>query len=198
MLKDIARYYISNGNCIITSSPNNGTTSLALFLANAILEEDSTVIFYNPTGDIDRLFVKEYYPNVYKKCIYIKSPLKIFLLLLDYLQWNVNYIFIDPADCLMLGDKNTLHYLVTLSKSNKFKIIVSSQIRQDLSQGGKVYSTLETLKIFDYGIWIRNVTEASEIYKTKYVDIYGSFREGNKYLSRNIARYTDQGNVIDA
>jgi hypothetical protein len=198
MLKDIARYYINNGNCIITSAPNNGATSFALFLANSILENSSNVIFYNPMGDIDRNFVKQYYPNVYKNCTYFKGPTDLFLLYLDYMQWEFDYIFIDPADCLMNGDKKTLHNLVSLSKANKFKIIVTSQIRQDPSQGGKVYSTLETLKIFDYSIWIRNVTEQSELFKSKYVDVYGSYREGNKYIARNIAKFTDQGNIIDS
>lgn len=110
------------------------------------------------------------------------------------MQWNVDYLVIDPADCLM--GTRALPDLVSVSKK-RFKIIAASQIRQDPSQGGKVYSTLESLNIFDYSLWIRNVTEEQEIFKSKYLDIFDSRRKGNDYISRYVAKYANEGNVLD-
>jgi len=197
MLRDIIIDYIEKYNCVVTSSPGNGTSSLILFLTNLLTESESNIIFYNPDRSIDRTFVKRFYPNVFNKVMIIESPVEIFIEFLSYIDYKVDRLIIDPADVL-LGSSKILQGLMPILKANKIKVLCSSQIRTDVANGGKTYSTLEKTGLFDYSIWIRNVSESNGIFIKKYVDVWKHKRNGNNFASRYIAKFGKEGNVLNA
>ena len=95
MLNDIV-----NKSSIITSSPGGGSTSVVLHLIEPLLETKS-VLYYGTGYNLDRNFVKNYYPNVYNKCFFIEGPLEWFynyITELNMLLNNFDYIVIDTAD----------------------------------------------------------------------------------------------------
>ena len=46
-------------------------------------------------------------------------------------------------------------------------------------------------------MWITNVTGGSPIYKLKYIDIFNTIRSGNNFIAREIAKYTEEGNIVE-
>lgn len=196
MLKDIIFDYIEKNNCVITAAPGNGTSSLILFLINILSETDSDIIFYNPDKSLDRKFIKRFYPNVYNKVLFINSSIDILIEFLYYIDFKFSRLIIDPADSF-LSQTNTFIDLIKVLKLNNIKVLCSSQIRTDISNGGKLYSTIENTKLFDYSIWIRNVSEHDELFKNKYVDVWKKERKGNNFLSRYIAKYGKEGNIYN-
>lgn len=195
MLKDIISDFIEGNRVILTSAPNNGCSSLALYIANVILDNDKIVIYYNPSRAIDRKFVNKYYSRVSKNAIWIESKLESFLEFLQSTGYNYDCLIIDPGDVLMVN-KDLVISLGNLKRANS-SIIFTSQIRQDPNYSWKPYSTIERINSFDISIWITNVTENNSLYKTKYIDIYKEIRSGNNYIAREIAKYTEEGNIIE-
>ena len=194
MLEDLAYDVIENNNCIITSSTGNGATSLTLFFLNKILTQDRVIIYYCPTI-IDCNFVAANYKNVYKKVCFIFSPLTDFLLFLQSIRYTADLIVIDPGDILLI-DKSFFESLVQILKASGTSILCTSQIRQ-IPDTGQVYSTLERfneqehkkgIELFKYGIWIRNTTSEDLVFKHKFIDVFSIKREGNKMISRSLAR----------
>lgn len=195
MLRDIVRFYIENKTAIITSAPGNGASSFSLYLANILLEKGS-VLYYSPDSSIDREFIKDKYTNVYNNCIFISGNIDYYLEFLDYIDYKIKHIIIDPADPMM-SRKNKLILLKTYLSTKKIGLTCTSQIRMDPSKGGKVYSTIENAMPFDYSIWIRNVSETTDLYARKYIDIFDKKRSGNNYIGRHVANFTKEGQVLD-
>lgn len=195
MLRDIVSDYILEKRVIITSSTNNGASSLSLFTANTILNEDKVVVYFNPSGDIDREFVKRYYPRVFKDAIWIRSPLDSFLEFLQYINFSFDCLIIDPGDVLMIN-KRLIKQIGSLKKRNS-TFICTSQIRQDPNKGWAPYSTVERVGEFDHSIWITNVTGTHILFKQKYIDIHKDIRSGNNFIAREIAKFTEEGNIIE-
>lgn len=191
---ELVNDYIKNHNIIITSSPNNGMTSVSLCIANILNAEGNSILYYNPTRDIDRSFIKKHYNNVYKDTVLCHLPQNLFLEFCIDPTIHFDYIIIDPADPLVIYG-SIIPNLIKLTKSN---IICTSQIRLDPSNAWKPYSTIEKRfsNFFDYSIWIRNVSENDLVYKTKYIDVFNKNRIGNQYISRYIAKMSKNGGHI--
>ncbi len=195
MLKDIVSDFIDGKRVVLTSATNNGCSSLALYIANTILDNDRVVIYYNPSRDIDRNFVSKYYSRVLKNAIWVESPLDSFLELLQSSGYNYDCLIIDPGDILMIN-KDLVISLGSLRRPSS-SIIFTSQIRQDPKMGWAPYSTIEKVNAFDTSIWITNVTGGNPLYNMKYIDIFKEIRSGNNFVAREIAKFTDEGNIIE-
>ena len=198
MIKELVDDFILGNNTIITAPTGHGSTVLALHMANIILNKDKKVIYYNPTGDIDGEFIKPNYPVVYSDIFFHKESLSLFINFLDYVNYDIDNIVLDPGDSLM-SNKNIFPLLSNLLKSHA-GMLVTSQIRQDPTKGGQVYSPIEELNkqynIFKYSIWIRNVTEDEQLFKARYVDVFLNHRIGNKFLRRYIIRFDSKTGVL--
>lgn len=195
MLRDIVEDFVIGKRVVVTSSTNNGASSLSLFTANTILKDDKIVIIYNPSGDIDREFVKKYYPRVYNDALWITSPLNTFLEFLQFIQFGFDCLIIDPGDVLMVNKKIVEVIGNLRRKSSTF--LCTSQIRQDPNKGWAPYSTIERVGAFDYSIWITNVSGEHVLFKKKYIDIHKDKRSGNNFIAREIAKFTDEGNIVE-
>jgi len=195
VLRDIVPDFIEGKRVVLTSSTNNGCSSLALYITNTILDNDRVVIYYNPSRDIDREFVGKYYPRVLKSAIWVESPLESFLEFLQSSGYSYDCLVIDPGDVLMVN-KDLVVSLSNLRHPGA-SIIFTSQIRQDPKLEWAPYSTIERVNSFDTSIWITNATGSNPLYKIKYIDIFKEVRSGNNYVAREIAKYTDEGNIIE-
>lgn len=196
MLQELVDDFVENKNIIITSSAGNGTTSLCLFLINLISRKDKIIIYFNPLGNIDKIFVKKYYPLVYENVLFVTSTVPDLLVLLQYLSYKIDYLVVDPGDCLLYNPQ----LIPMLSKMISGNIFCTSQIRHDLSKGGKIYSTVERKflpSVFKYSLWIRNVTEYSFGFKRKYIDVFDKQRSGNNNIARYIGNFTKEGNIVN-
>lgn len=193
-LASIVDDFVSAKRVVVTSSTNNGSTSFALFLANTILSEDKVVLLYNPTRDIDRGFVKTYYPRVYDNVIWMHSPLDSFLEYLQESTFNFDCLIVDPGDCLMVNPE-IVRTIGSLRRKGS-TVIFTSQIRQDPHKGWAPYSTIERVNSFDYSIWITKVTEAGGMFKKKWVDVHKEIRSGTNFIARYVAMFTDEGNIV--
>lgn len=198
MIKEIVDEFILGHNTIITAPTGHGSTVLALHMTSLLLNKDKKVIYYNSTGDIDRDFVKKNYPSVSTDIFFHKESLSLFIDFLDYINYDVDNIVIDPGDPLM-SNKNIYPLLNNILKSHS-GMLVTSQIRQDPTKGGQVYSPIEELNkqhgIFKYSIWIRNVTEDEQLFKARYIDVFSNHRTGNKFLRRYIVRFDSMTGVL--
>lgn len=195
MLRDIVSDHIENKRVVITSSTNNGCSSFTLYIANTILDDDKLVIYYNPSRDIDREFVSKYYPRVLKNAMWVESSLESFLELLQSSGYSYDCLIIDPGDVLMVN-KVLVSTLGQLRRPGS-SIIFTSQIRQDPKLGWGTYSTIERVNAFDTSIWITNVTGGNKLYNMKYIDVFKEIRSGNNFIAREIAKFTDEGNIIE-
>jgi hypothetical protein len=195
MIYEIVTDFIKKGNTIITSPAGNGCTTLALYLAAQILvKNDSRILYYNPSADINIDYVTPLSNPAYKDIFFHQESLKTFVDFLEYSEYDFDYLFIDPADTLLVNSK----ILPLILKLFKGKIVAVSQIRQDPTLGGQVYSTIEKLNVFDYSIWIRNVTENEELFKSRYLDVYDRRRSGNKYVRRYVVKFDSKtGNIME-
>lgn len=202
MLQDIINKHICNKNSIVTSAPGNGSTTFLLYLANQLNINNYSVIYYNPAYNIDRDFIKLNYPNAYNDTFFMFSDLDYFISFLRTTSFD--YIIIDPGDVL-LKTKNILPLLIKLIKTQKSYLICSSQIRIDIPNGAKPYSTIEKINIesiknnkliFDNSIWIRNATGNKGIIREKYIDVFNKFRNGNNYIDRYIAKFNNYGYIL--
>lgn len=201
MLNEIANDYLSKGNTIITGPTGNGITSLTLYLMNCLLKEDKSILYYNSTQEIQKDFVKKFYPRVYSDVLFYQGDLYTLTNYLEFINYDIDYLVIDPGDSIMVN-KKLIPLLVSIF-NNKKKLIVTSQIRQDPTQGGQVYSPIEKLNntyngtLFKYSLWIRDVTQETNIFKERYVDIFDKIRIGNKYIRRYIAKFNErEGNIV--
>ena len=196
MLAELVSDFIDKKSVVVTSSAGNGATSFCLYAANILLREDRTIVYFNPQDSIEKSFVQKFYPRVYDNVIFAACTISDLLVFLEYMEYKIDHLILDPADCLMYNSK-VIPSLVDLIDG---KIICTSQIRQDPSKGGQIYSTIENKYmasgIFDYSIWIRNVTESNAMMKRKYVDVFDTKRSGNNYIFRYIANFTDEGNIV--
>ena len=196
MLKELIDEYIKDKSTIITAKANGGTTSLCLFIANTLLNDNNVILYFNPQDNIEKTFVYKFYPRVYSDVIFSACSVTELLYFLQYLNFKVDYLILDPGDCLMYNSK----LLPMLKSTIKGNIICTSQIRTDLSQGGRVYSTIEKkympTKLFDSSLWIRSVTEPSSMFIKKYIDVFNTVRSGNNFIARYIANFTKEGNIV--
>jgi len=196
MLSELVDDFVEKKNVIVTSSAGNGATSFCLYIANILLRGNNLVVFFNPQDNIEKTFVRQFYPRVYSDAIFVACPISHLLTFLMYLDYKIDYLIMDPADCLMFNAQ----LIPTISELIAGNIICTSQIRQDPTKGGQVYSTIEKKfmdkEIFDYSIWIRNVTERSENIKRKYIDIFDKKREGNNYIARYVSSFSKEGNIL--
>lgn len=196
MLSDLVEFYVDSKNVVVTSSAGNGATSFCLYCANILLRRNKTILYYNPQNNIESSFVKQYYPRVYDDVIFASCSTRDLIILLQYLDFDIDILILDPGDCLM-HNKNLIPGLSQMIRGN---IICTSQIRQDPTKGGQVYSTIEkkymTRGIFHYSIWIRKVTEELGDLTRKYIDIFSEKRSGNNYTDRYVGNFTKEGNVF--
>lgn len=194
MLQEIITDFIQKGNTIITSSPGNGCTALTIHLLNLLLHKnDVKIVYYNSTADIDINFVKQN-KHIQNDIFFHQGTLPQLISFLEYINYDIDFLVVDPGDTLMI-DKNLFCLLKKLCKG---KILATSQIRQNLNKGGQVYSTLESTHLFDYSIWIRDVSEGENLFKARYLDIYDQRRNGNNYLRRYVVKFDNKtGNVME-
>jgi hypothetical protein len=199
MIKDIVKEFVLDHNIIVTAPTGNGTTTLTLQIASTLADLDKRVLFYNPLGDIDREFVKSTYPNAFSNIFFFNDSLAQLLSFLDYINYNIDFLVLDPGDSLMMN--KGIYPLLNIRLKNK-GIIATSQIRQDPNKGGQIYSPVEelnkknNLSIFNFSIWIRNVTEMEQLFKSRYLDIYDHARIGNEFLKRYIVRFDSKTGVL--
>ena len=195
MLYEIVTDYLQKGNTIITSPTGNGCTTLALYLANLILSRnDSKILYYNSTGDISSEYLSILKSENYKDIFFHQGSLSTLIGFLEHCNYSFDYLILDPGDTLLI-DKQILPLLISLFKG---RILATSQIRNNLSEGGQVYSSLEKLKLFDFSIWIRDVTEGELLFKSRYLDIFDKIRSGNKFVRRYVIRFdTKTGNIME-
>lgn len=195
MLREIVDDFVKGHRIVITSSSNNGASSFSLYLANQLARDDSLIIYYNPSSDIDRDFIKKYYPLVIANVLWISGRLDSFIEFLSYIEHDYDCLIVDPGDALMINKQ----LVAMLGKFRKrgATLLLTSQIRQDPHKGWAPYSTVERTGAFDYSIWLTNVTGPDRVFKTKYVDIHKDIRSGNNFIAREIAKFTHEGSVVE-
>lgn len=185
--------YIDEGNIIVTSAPGNGTTSLCLYLCN-YYSQSKSILYYNPSANIDRRFVKNY-KNTYANVNFVTSPLD---LLVKYLLENASIydiLIFDPGDMLLATPK-LLHAFCRII--GPIRLICTSQIRVDPTKGGQVYSTVERKQEkFKYSLWIRDVTEVDTIFEKRYLDVFPEFRSGNNFIQRYLLVSNNNGIILN-
>lgn len=192
-LKELVYDYVDKKNTIITSSPGEGCTTLAIYIS-MILSQKKLVIYFNPSKDIDRNHVKEYFPSTYNNTLFIQENLTTLLEFLNEIDYEFDHIILDPGDSLVTK-RNSLISLKKICDIKKKYITITSQIRLDPNMGWKPYSTVEKVNksngntIFDYSIWIRKVTEDNPFFTTKYIDVFKKVRVGNRYISRYLVKF---------
>lgn len=202
-LKNIFEEHIQNNNTIVTSA-SQGTSSFLLYIAN-FLSINNNVLFYDVDRNINRDFIKINYSNAYNYTTFLNSNFSDFSnILTSNLIENYQYLIIDPCDSFLSNQKyfiNVIKYL----KIKNIKIIASSQIRINISEGGSTYSTLERFnlknnihQLFNKSIWIRNVTDEDSLSIKKYIDVFDEARKGNNFTTRYIASYTKEGRILDS
>ena len=199
MIKEFVEEFVSGNNIIITAPSGNGTTVLTLHIVNILLSKDKKIIYYNPTGDIDREFVKLVYPRVFNETFFHEQSITQLLSFLDYINYDIDYLVMDPGDSLMFN--KGIYPLLNRRLKNK-GLIVTSQIRQDPTKGGQIYSPIEELNkknnnsVFNFSVWIRNVTEGEQIFKSRYLDIFDNGKSGNNFIRRYLARFDTKTGVL--
>jgi hypothetical protein len=199
MIQDIVKEFVLDHNIIITAPTGNGTTTLTLQIATVLTELNKKVLFYNPLGDIDRKFVQNTFPNAYETIFFFNDSLPHLLSFLDYINYDIDYLILDPGDSLMMN--KGIYPLLNMRLKNK-GIIATSQIRQDPNKGGQIYSPVEELNkknsssIFNFSVWIRNVTEEDQLFKSRYLDVYAHHRVGNEFVKRYIVRFDSKTGVL--
>jgi hypothetical protein len=192
-LKEMVQGYVSNHNVILTAAAGEGVTTLALYLAD-VLSNDRLVIYFNPSGDIDRHYVKRYYPRVYKSVLFIQAGLDSLLEFLDSIDYEFDHLIMDPGDMLMTN-KTALRSLKGICGINNARMVCTSQIRLDPNTGWQPYSTIESFNkkngntVFKYSIWMRKATEDNPFFIAKYIDVFKGVRHGNRFLSRYLVRF---------
>jgi len=201
MIQDLA-----NGGIIVTAAPDNGSTSFVQMLSNIICSNNGLVLYYNPSRTINREFIKSLYPEMYKNVCFMTSSVDIFIEYINTIDSSIfyDYIIIDPGDIIAINSQLVL--LKRLLDLYNCTMICTSQIREDLSEGGKVYSTLDRLNkkycnygspVFQYSIWIRNVSEPVLITENKYIEVYNHYRDKKNFIDRNIAIYSKEGRILN-
>lgn len=192
-LRDLVKGYVNKFDVMLTSAAGEGTTTLALYIA-MILSEDKLVIYFNPSGDIDRNYVKRFYPRVYKNVLFIQSDLNTLLEFLNEIDYDFDHIILDPGDALVLA-KKAIPSLKRICAIKKSHMIFTSQIRLDPKFSWQPYSTMERVNsksgntIFDYSIWVRRVSEDNTFFTSKYIDVFKGVRKGNQYVSRYLVKF---------
>lgn len=199
-LKEMIEVYVENKNVCITSASGEGSSSVALYIS-MILSKNNTVMYYNSSHDIDRDYVKRFYPLSYKNVLFVQCDLSTFLELLEVIDYDIDYLVIDPAD--HLASTKVLPKLKQTLKNRKCNIIATSQLRLDPKKAWKPYSTMEELNkksgntIFDYSIWIRKATESNVVFTSKYIDVFKHRRIGNRFENRYTVRFDNiEGCII--
>lgn len=199
MIKELVEEFVLKNNTIITSPAGNGSTVLTLYIIIFLLLNDKTILFYNPTGDIDKNFINKFYPLISKNVFFITGSLSLLLDFLNYINYTIDILILDPGDSLMFN-KKIYPLLKTVLKNTT--IIATSQIRQDPTKSGQIYSPLEEINksndysIFKYSIWIRNVSESVQLFKARYIDVFNQYRIGNQFLRRYLVRFDTKTGVI--
>lgn len=196
--------YIKNKNAIITASPDVGSTTTSLAIAEKLVAEGRGILYFNPACSLNREFIETFYPNVFSNVTFLLGPLPALVYYLDSNASNIDNLIIDPGDSLV-AQEFVYRQLLSLSSVLKFNILTTSQIRTNPSENGKAYSTIERLNektlipsgsYFQYSIWLRKVTEVSLYYNRCYADVFDCYREGNHYLQRYILTYGIEGNLL--
>lgn len=196
-LKEMIETYVENKSICITSSSGEGSTSLALYVAMT-LSKDQMVMYYNPSSDLDREYIKKFYPLGFRNILFVQADLKSFVEVISLIGNDIEYLVLDPADSLI----RTIPKLKrALPKT--CNLIATSQLRLDPKQAWKPYSTIEEVNkkngntIFDYSIWIRKATESNAVFTSKYIDVFKHKRVGNRYESRYVVRFDNiEGCII--
>lgn len=195
MLSELVDDFIEDKNVVVTAAAGNGATSFCLYLANILLRKNKLIVYFDPQDNIEQSFVKKFYPRVYQNVVFVACGVQELLWFLQYIDYKVDYLIMDPADCLMYNTG----LIPMIADSISGTIVCTSQIRQDPSQGGKIYSTIEKKfmdKIFNYSVWIRNVTEGKGALQHKYIDIFDKTRSGNNQIARYMGTFSSEGNII--
>lgn len=195
MLKELITSLLGK-RIIVSSAPGAGASSFTLYIANTILDNNKLVLYYNPDRDIDREFVKKYYPRVFSDAVWLTSTLEDFLELYAEHSQLFDTLIVDPGDITMV-DKHILPTLGCVRRPGA-TLICTSQIRQDPNKAWAPYSTLEALNSFDYSIWITKVTGIHPVFIQKYIDVHDKIRSGQNLILRDIANYTLEGNIVQA
>jgi hypothetical protein len=197
-LIELVDNYVRKHDVILTSASGEGCTVLALYMS-MVLSDNKIVIYFNPLGDIDREYVQKYYPRTFKDVLFIISDVKSLIEFLNEIDYEFDYLIIDPGDVLMV-DKTTISNLKKICRIKGSHMIFTSQIRLDPKIGWNPVSTIESLKsvdtIFDYSIWMRRATEDNPFFISKYIDVFKGVRIGNRYIGRYLVRFNREGCMI--
>lgn len=196
-LKEMIETYVENKSLCITSSSGEGSTSLALYIS-MILSKDYTVMYYNPSSDLDREYIKKFYPLAFNNVLFVQADLESFIGLVSILSGDIDYLVLDPADSLIKAIPKLKRVV-----PKTCNLVATSQLRLDPKQGWKPYSTIEELNkkngntIFDYSVWIRKATESNAVFTNKYIDVFKHRRIGNRFESRYVVRFDNiEGCII--
>jgi hypothetical protein len=195
MLSSIIKEHLEGKCSSIVAAPGGGTTSLTLYLANIILREEKTIIFFNPTGEIDRNFVRRYYRRVFDNTVFIVSDVENFIsFLFDEARLHWDWVFIDSCDVLKHFDPKLIEKIISYSKMQQASLVCTSQIRV-VPSTKHVYSTVEQPGL-NYFIWIRDGFKSTGIAE-KYLDVFDKKRQGNNFIARYVFRLTPGGQVLE-
>jgi hypothetical protein len=197
MLSDIVKDYLEGRCTSIVSSSGGGATSLTLYLANIIFREDKSVLYFNPTEEIDRSFVKKYYPRVFSKALFAITDLEEFIELISSEEIRFDWTFIDPGDMLITRNKKILDYIISLCSLRRSSLVCTSQIRV-VPETKQVYSTIEQTGLFNYNIWIRKIgLIKDDLIDEKYVDVFPTVHQGNNFIARYVMKITPGGQIME-
>lgn len=198
MIDELIECYIKKKNILITSSSQNGASSFTQFILNEIAADDELIVFFNPSKDLCREFTLSCYPRIAENVLVLQSPLENLVDFLESSGCDFDYLVVDPGDTLM-DNKSFFTRLARILNSNNTNLICTSQMRVN-PNNSKPYSTLEEFNkknsIFEYSIWIRKSTGPQVGFIEKYIDVFHLARTGNKYQSRYIAKFTQDGKVF--
>lgn len=200
MIKELVDEFVLDRKTIITAPTGHGSTVLTLHITNLLVNRDSRVLYYNGIGDIDSAFLNSIYPQLNHDVMFHKSSLANLIDFLSFIDYDIDMLVLDPGD-IMMSNKKILPLITKLCKKG---IICTSQIRQNPNMGGQVYSPIEELNkqynnsLFDFSIWIRNVTEGEQTFKSRYIDVFNKTRTGNKFIRRYLVRFdTKTGAILE-
>jgi hypothetical protein len=155
---------------------------------------------------LNREFVKSYYNEAYRDVCFITCPIDIFIEYLSSIGTDFYFdtLIIDPGDIVIIN-QSMLQMLQETLILYKCNLICTSQIRQIPEEGGKPYSTLDRLNkryckygkpLFDFSVWIRNITEHVMFYNNKYIEVYRFFRYKNNFIERVTVKYSKEGYIV--
>jgi len=154
----------------------------------------------------DRNFVRRFYKEAFSEVLFINASLDtlIDLFATSDIMLDLDYLVIDPGD-ILASNRKMLSIMAGIMHYAKCNLICTAQIRANPDKGGQIYGTLDRSneklmcmgrEVFDYSIWLRNVTEKDSILTSKYVEVYENYRT-SKLKYKSIIKMTKSGGILN-